>query len=205
MNYGLGWSHGTYHGQRLISHSGGTYGFASEVAFLPEADLGIVILTNARTPLAAFNYAVQFRLLELLFDQPSEIDGQLSALVDAAQAAGAIEFSSLDAAAMAPYLGGYASLELGEVWLSFRAGRLVLDAGELSSELRPRQTDGAGPTTYLFQDPPLSLISEGNFGAVSFEGGDSQPRMLLDIPANPTGPERTFVFESFAGDGTPTS
>jgi CubicO group peptidase (beta-lactamase class C family) len=203
-NYGLGWTRGAYHGLRLINHSGGTYGFATEVAFLPEADLGIVILTNARTPLAAFNYAVQFRLLELLFDQPSEIDGQMSALVDAVQAASPIEFGSLDAAAVAPYLGGYASPELGEVSLSLRGDRLVLDAGELSSELRPRQTDGAGPTTYLFYDPPLSFLSEGNFGTVSFEGGHSQPRMLLDIPANPTGPERTFVFQPLASDGTPT-
>jgi len=204
MNYGLGWNRGTYHGLRLISHSGGTYGFASEVAFLPEADLGIVILTNARTPLAAFNYAVQFRLLELVFDQPVEIDVQLLALVDSAQDAGRIEFGSLDAAAMTPYLGPYASPELGVVSIPLRGDRLVLDAGELSSELRPRETDGAGPTTYLFLDPPLSLISEGNFGTVSFENGDSQPRMLLNIPANPTGPERIFVFESIASDGTPT-
>jgi hypothetical protein len=204
INYGLGWNHGAYHGLRLINHSGGTYGFASEVAFLPEADLGIVILTNARTPFAAFNYAVQFRLLELLFDQPAEIDDQLSALVDAAQAAGGIEFASLDAAALARYLGRYASPELGVISISLRGDRLVLDAAELSSELRPRQSNGAGPMSYLFHDPPLSLISEGNFGTVTFEGGDSQPRVLLRIPANPTGPERNFVFESLAVDGTPT-
>jgi hypothetical protein len=58
--------------------------------------------------------------------------------------------------------------------------------------------------TYLFHDPPLSFISEGNFGTVSLEAGDSRPRMLLDIPANPTGPERIFVFASLADDGTPT-
>ena len=204
MNYGLGWNYGTYHGQRLINHSGGTYGFASEVAFLPEADLGIVILTNARTPFAAFNYAVQFRLLELLFDQPSEIDGQLSALLDAYEAASGIAFGSFDAAALAPYLGRYGSPELGVVSISLRGDRLVLDATELSSELRPLQPDGAGPTTYLFHDPPLSLISEGNFGTVRFDGGDSQPRVLLSIPANPTGPERIYVFESLASDSTPT-
>jgi CubicO group peptidase (beta-lactamase class C family) len=204
MNYGLGWNRGTYHGERLISHSGGTYGFASEVAFLPEANFGIVILTNARTPFAAFNYAVQFRLLELLFDQPSEIDGQMSALADAAQATGGIEFVSLDPSAVAPFLGRYASPELGVVSISMRGDRLVMDVGELSSELRPRQTDGQEAAVYLFHDPPLSLISEGNFGTVRFEGGDSQRRILLTIPANPTGPERIFVFEAIARDGTPT-
>ena len=204
MNYGLGWNRGVYHGLRLISHSGGTYGFASEVAFLPEVDLGIVILTNARTPFAAFNYAVQFRLLELLFDQPSEIEGQLSALVNAAQAAGGVEFGSLDPSDVAPFLSRYASPELGVVAISLRGDRLVLDAGELSSELRPRRPSGAGLTSYLFHDPPLSLLSEGNFSTLSFEIGDSQPRMLLRIPANPTGPERVFIFESLAPGGTPT-
>jgi hypothetical protein len=79
-----------------------------------------------------------------------------------------------------------------------------MDVGELSSELRPRQTDGQEAAVYLFHDPPLSLISEGNFGTVRFEGGDSQRRILLTIPANPTGPERIFVFEAIARDGTPT-
>jgi hypothetical protein len=66
----LGWMSGAYHGLQLINYSGGTYGFGCKVAFLPEVGLGIVILTNARTRFAAFDYAVQFRLLELLFDEP---------------------------------------------------------------------------------------------------------------------------------------
>src|SRR5829696_2247532 len=37
--YGMGWLVGAYKGQPLINHSGGTLGFISEVAFLPEADL----------------------------------------------------------------------------------------------------------------------------------------------------------------------
>jgi hypothetical protein len=39
---------------------------------------------------------------------------------------------------------------------------------------------------------------------VRFEGGERQRRILLTIPANPTGPERIFVFEAIARDGTPT-
>ena len=70
-------STGTYHGQPILSHSGGTLGFVSEVAFLPEADLGIVLLTNGGQGAGTFNLAVQFRLLELLFDQPAEFDAML--------------------------------------------------------------------------------------------------------------------------------
>ena len=48
--YGLGWANGEYRGLRVISHTGGTGGFTSEIAFLPEADLGIVILSNSLSP-----------------------------------------------------------------------------------------------------------------------------------------------------------
>ena len=46
QGYALGWVVGDYHGQRLLWHSGGTFGFGAQTAFLPDADLGLVILTN---------------------------------------------------------------------------------------------------------------------------------------------------------------
>ena len=77
-HYALGWVLGAYGGQRLIWHSGGTLGFTSLVSFLPEADLGVVILTNGSGTAGPFTYAVQFRLLELLFDQPAAFDALLA-------------------------------------------------------------------------------------------------------------------------------
>jgi CubicO group peptidase (beta-lactamase class C family) len=200
MNYGLGWNRGEYHGLRLIHHSGGTFGFSSEAAFLPEADLGIVILANARTPFDLFKYAIQFRLFELLFDLPSELDDQLAALGDI-RSVGRTPLDSVDPAEVSAFVGRYANPELGEAAISLRGDRLVLDTGEMSSELRPRQTD----TNYVMVDPPLSLLSEDNRASLSFEaGGDGQHRMLLTLGSNQTGPEQVFVFESLIPDGTPT-
>jgi CubicO group peptidase (beta-lactamase class C family) len=84
-HYGLGWLSGDYRGLRVISHAGGTAGFTAQVAFLPDADLGIAVLSNASAlPGAlAFTSGVHFRLLELLFDQSAEMDTQLSTLVEA--------------------------------------------------------------------------------------------------------------------------
>jgi CubicO group peptidase (beta-lactamase class C family) len=45
--YGLGWFLGKYRKYNFISHAGDIDGFSSEVAFLPERGLGIVILTNS--------------------------------------------------------------------------------------------------------------------------------------------------------------
>jgi hypothetical protein len=41
--YGLGWLNGQYRGLRIVSHAGGNAGFTAEIAFLPEADLGLRI------------------------------------------------------------------------------------------------------------------------------------------------------------------
>ena len=52
VHYGLGWMRREWHGQPVIEHGGTVDGFASQVALLPESDLGFVLLTNVfATPL----------------------------------------------------------------------------------------------------------------------------------------------------------
>jgi hypothetical protein len=46
-DYALGWMVRDYHGQKLVTHTGGVAGFVSRVMLVPEQNLGIVILTNA--------------------------------------------------------------------------------------------------------------------------------------------------------------
>jgi CubicO group peptidase (beta-lactamase class C family) len=196
-SYGLGWGNGEYHGLRVISHTGGTGGFAAEIAFLPETDVGIVVLTNelalAPIPLA-FEFAVELRLFELLFDQPAEFDAQLTAQAEGLAASrSAPSLGKVDPAAIAPYLGRYESPELGGVSLSLDGDRLVLNAGEINSELRP-PADGSAETVYLLHDPPLSLFSEVYGVRVRFTGGAQEPRMTITVPASVTGPEEEFVF-----------
>src|SRR5215217_1067387 len=124
-HYAMGWVTGTYHSQPIISHSGGTLGFVSEVAFLPEADLGIVLLTNGGQGAGTFNYAVQFRLFELLFDQPSEFDALLLPVLEA-QTAQVTELrahlGTVDPDAVAPFLGHYEHPTLGEVEVALPDG-----------------------------------------------------------------------------------
>lgn len=196
--YGLGWSSGQYRGLRVVSHTGGTGGFTAEIAFLPEANLGIVILSNSLslTPIPlAFEFAVEIRLFELLFDEPAEFDAQLMAQGKALAASRSPRsLGKVDPAAISPYLGRYDSAELGEVSLSMRGDRLVLDAGELSSELRPL-TGGGAKIVYLLHDPPLSLFSEEYGTTVSFAGGAEEPRMTITVPASVTGPGQEFVFK----------
>lgn len=48
-HYGLGWRVLDNHGQRVVYHGGYVNGFRSEIAFAPDDDLGICILTNANS------------------------------------------------------------------------------------------------------------------------------------------------------------
>ena len=50
--YGLGWGVSDYYGNRMITHGGGYDGMYSQVAMIPELDLGIVILTNSMKSIA---------------------------------------------------------------------------------------------------------------------------------------------------------
>jgi hypothetical protein len=201
-SYGLGWLNGEYHGLRVINHSGGTSGFGSTLAFLPEAGLGIVVLTNAlQTAMLLGNAlpsAVQFRLYELLFDQPETVDAELAALPDIPRPA----LIPVDTAAVDPYLGRYVHPELGDVTVALRDGRLILDAGELSSELRPGASRDTGPTVYLLFDPPLSLLSE--LGAtLTFAEDAGTPQLTLTLPGIQT-LEQVYVFAPAGSAGTPT-
>ncbi|MCG3118939.1 MAG: Protein flp [bacterium] len=45
--YGLGWRIFDYADTKLVFHSGGVRGYVSQIAFLPEKQLGIVVLLNA--------------------------------------------------------------------------------------------------------------------------------------------------------------
>lgn len=45
----LGWFRGTYRGQLVVGHSGDDPGFQANLALLPEAGLGVAVLTNCNT------------------------------------------------------------------------------------------------------------------------------------------------------------
>lgn len=160
-SYALGWFVDAYKGLPLLHHSGNTGGFTADVAMLPDAGVGIIVLTNARRS-NAFNEAVRVRLFELFYDQPMEHDARatfaLEATRRATQEAAAVLRPSIDPAVVAPYLGTFANEALGEVTLSLTKGRLMLDAGEFVSELRP-YADETGQLGYIMYDPPLAGIT----------------------------------------------
>jgi CubicO group peptidase (beta-lactamase class C family) len=203
-HYALGWVLGAYGGQRLIWHSGGTLGFTALVSFLPDADLGVVILTNRSGTAGPFTYAVQFRLLDLLFDQPAAFDALLEAsLAGAAQGRADLlaHLGEIDPAGVTPYLGRYANPELGEVTLTLQADSLIWRAGAIRSQLLPRVDDAGAVTGYLPVTPPWA--SNPPDSVLTFEDGDNRPRLVMTVRSDPGEADVVYAFEPVEGTATP--
>ena len=204
-HYALGWVLGAYGGQRLVWHSGGTLGFTALVGFMPDADLGFVILTNRSETAGPFTYAVQFRLLELLFDQPAAFDALLAASLTSAAEGRADQLAHLeeiDPAAVTPYLGRYANPALGEVTLALQEASLILVAGAVRSQLLPRTDDEGAVTGYLPATPPWASYPPDP--VLTFEDDDDRPKLVMTVRGDPGDENVVYTFESIEVAATPT-
>lgn len=62
-SYSLGWALMDYNGMKVVSHNGGYDGMISQTLFIPEADLGFVIMTNS---LSSMYYPLMYHTLDEL-------------------------------------------------------------------------------------------------------------------------------------------
>ena len=78
--YGLGWFIEPYRGHPLIHHGGAIDGFSSQVAFLPEEEIGIVVLCNTHGSIIP--YTVTFNIIDsLLGEEPVDWSGKMATLM----------------------------------------------------------------------------------------------------------------------------
>ncbi len=197
QHYGLGWVVGAYGGQRTIWHSGGTLGFSSLVTFLPEAELGVVVLTNGSGTAGQLIYAIVFRLLELLFDQPATMDALLEtnlAGLASGRAALLETVGQVDPAAVTPFLGTYTNPALGDLTLTLRGDSLTFTSGPYRSALLPQMAEDGSVAGYLIVDPPLSGFPPQ--GVFTFEAGDDgQSHVVLTVTADGGDPDLVYGYE----------
>ncbi len=158
VSYGLGWMVSSYKGQPVVSHAGNTFGFTSGFTFLPGRDLGVIVLTNGRAT-NLFNEGVAGRLLEIIYAQPAEternLDFYLEQLDKQVQELATQIGEELDGNAIEPHLGDFTNPMLGDIVMLLDDGRLLLDAGEFVTELRPKFDSKGELQGYIQLDPPL--------------------------------------------------
>ncbi len=159
-SYGLGWIVGEYKGLKELSHAGNTLGFSSEFSFLPEAGIGIVVLSNTRLA-NAFSGAVRQRFYELAFGLESG-EAESGARFGLEQIKTQQEqiseklLESVDSEEIQPWLGRFANNALGEIEISYVDDRLAVDAGEFKSELRPLLDRHGDLESYMSYTPPMA-------------------------------------------------
>lgn len=160
IRYGLGWLIENWKGIQVINHGGNTLGFSAELAFVPDADLGIIVLANQQyssTPLA-----VRTRFLELVYGQeetevlfPSDID-RTEIEEDEQEFYDSLVMEASDEA-VEQFTGTYTSDVLGELVISVDDnGELVADTGEFQSPLWLTTNEDADPNTYIMSQPPFA-------------------------------------------------
>lgn len=195
-SYGLGWMIEQWKGLRIITHGGNTNGFTAEVAFLPDADLGVVVLTNAQEA-NVVTRGIRQRLLELVYEGQSEIEGQLKTALEGAQTARAKLRAQLGPpiapARARALLGGYRNPSLGLVTVTYANGALVADAGEFRVALQPLKASPPQGPAFVVADPPFV----GRPARFDLTG--AAPRLIYGAP-----PEE-YVFDRVTAPATPVA
>jgi CubicO group peptidase (beta-lactamase class C family) len=175
-SYGLGWIIEDNDGLAVISHAGNTFGFSSEFAFAPDANLGISVLSNQQGSL--FNPIVRSWLFEKLFQQEPETEELLQFLLkQTAESQLSIRRSladRVDPPSMEEYLGNYKNDVLGPATLEWEDDKLIVDVGEYRIEIRALRDNG--DIKYGTYSPPVAGLP------VKFEMDNSgEPVMILGL------------------------
>jgi CubicO group peptidase (beta-lactamase class C family) len=129
---GLGWSTITYQGIPIVSKDGSIGGFFAQMAFIPEADTGIVVLNNADVMGSILSRNVQYRFIEMLFGLEPLIDEVTATELEGIGGASDLfnQLAAVDPETVAPFLGSY-DMEGTPYVVELRDGRLLLLVGEL--------------------------------------------------------------------------
>ena len=179
MSYGLGLLRSEEDGLDVVSHGGMTLGFTSDMYFLPQNDIGVVLLTNLYA--ANLLAAARQKVFELLFGAPAKAGQMIEAasLAEKEAAAGRRARVRLGAEAVAwleGIEGKYRSRELGPLAVSRKEGEYW---GEFESWASPlgieEQPNGR---------PLVALVGPGLIHALRLQVADDARALILDQGQN---------------------
>jgi CubicO group peptidase (beta-lactamase class C family) len=139
--YALGLDIRDFRGHKIVMHSGGLPGYLSRVAMIPDANLGVVVLTNQESG-EAFD-AIAFHVLDHYLGAPGFdwIDGyakmkRRNEARDAdteRKAAAARDAASKPSLALAKYAGTYRDSWYGDIVIAEERAKLVMRFGHTPS------------------------------------------------------------------------
>lgn len=137
MTYGLGWYVSDYRGYKMVFHPGQVHGFVAAVAFLPQLQIGGIILMNTYQTMlhAMLGYYLFDALLGIERDYSSEMKTLVGQWRSGAemQIQGMLASRSAGGQPTIPFeqlTGRYESDLFGEITISLEKGKLIHRYGE---------------------------------------------------------------------------
>jgi CubicO group peptidase (beta-lactamase class C family) len=142
VTYGMGLMVDTTYGVPVVHHGGDLTGYHSDMMWLPQQNVGLVILTNA-DPGWLLRDRIRRKLLELLFDGHPEAEALLNADAKSFYADLAADRKLMtipaDANESAKLAKHYVNASLGEITVSTSGASTIFDFGEWKSEVASRK------------------------------------------------------------------
>jgi len=153
--YGMGLMVDRTWGVPVVHHGGDLVGFHSDMMWLPDQNVGAVILTNA-DPGVFIRGPLQRRLLEVLFDGKPQAQADIASAVKRQNENIAAERKRLtvpaDAAESAKLAAHYKNAALGDIAVTHAGGTTTFDFGGWESEMASRKNDD-GTLSYVTISP----------------------------------------------------
>jgi CubicO group peptidase (beta-lactamase class C family) len=155
--YGMGLMVNTTYGVPVVHHGGDMIGFHSDMMWLPDQNVGAVILTNADP---GWILRTQFRrkLLEVLYDGKPEADAKVAAegkrFYEELAAERKLMTVPADPAESAKLASRYSNPALGEIAVTHPGSTTVFDFGEWKSAMASRKNPD-GTISFLTTAPGI--------------------------------------------------
>jgi CubicO group peptidase (beta-lactamase class C family) len=171
--YGMGLMIDSTYGTPVVHHGGDMLGYHSDMMWLPEHNVGAVILTNS-DPGWLLRTKFRRKLLEVLFDGKHEADAELAsegksffAQLAADRKLMTVPPDAVEAGKLAPH---YFNAALGDIKVIRQGPATTFDFGEFKSEVASRRNPD-GTVSFLTTVP--------GFTGFEFVVGSSQNRTLV--------------------------
>ncbi|HTR02452.1 MAG TPA: serine hydrolase domain-containing protein [Thermoanaerobaculia bacterium] len=184
-SYGMGLMVNTTYGIPVVHHGGDLIGYHSDMMWLPEQNVGAVILTNA-DPGWILRTVYRRKLLEVLFDGNPEADAQVAAqaktFYDELAAERKLLTVPADPAESAKLAPHYVNPALGDITVTRPNGTTVFDFGEWKTPMASKKNPD-GTISYV-------TIAPGGQG-FEFVVGSGAAKTLITRDA-----QHEYVFEA---------
>lgn len=183
--YGMGLMVDEYYGTPVVHHGGDMIGYHSDMMWLPEHNVGAVVLTNG-DPGWLIRGGFRRKLLEVLFDGKPEADELLASRSEQFKSSMAVEYELLavpaDPDTSVRLADQYRNGGLGDIKVSRADGVTTFDFGEWQSEVGSR-VNPDGTISFMTVAPGIT--------GLEFVVGDGKDKTLIMRDA-----QHEYVFDA---------